>query len=47
MLTFKKIFHYYVVHEGKKIRYHVIEFLDGTKQLFTETDWQELKELTK
>ncbi len=47
MLTFKKIRHFYLLSEGKKIRYHVIEFLDGTEKLFTQTDWEELQELTK
>jgi len=46
MLTFKTIKHFYVLYNGKQIRYHVIEFLDGTKQLFTETDWEELKVAT-
>jgi len=47
MLTFKKIEHFYILYNGNKNYYHKITFLDGSSQIFTEKDWEELKELTK
>jgi len=41
MLMFKKIFHYVVISHNRRNRYHIVEFLDGTRQILTEDNWKD------
>lgn len=41
MLMFKKIFHYKVISQYKVNCYHIVEFLDGTRQILTEDNWKD------